>query len=167
VSESTYHTDQPVPSGTYTNTLTRVRGYVNDLVQRDDLFVVDVSVRGRKGSQVVEVFLDGDNGISVNELASVSRELGFLLDAEDVIRGKYHLNVSSPGPELVLVMPRQFPRHKGRLLELTLGSGESEETVVGTHAGMDGPDAVVLDTKSGSRTVALSDIVKARIKYPW
>jgi ribosome maturation factor RimP len=140
---------------------------MEELLQSSDHFVVDVVVRGRSGSMVVEVYLDGDHGIGIRDLASYSRELGFVLEAEDVIRGKYHLNVSSPGEERSLVLPRQFPRHKGRDLEIVLGEGEAAETTEGKHAGMDDDGRLILETAKETRKIDLASISRARIKLPW
>lgn len=145
----------------------RVQSAMEELLQSSDHFVVDVAVRGRSGSIVVEVYLDGDNGIGIRDLAAYSRELGFVLEAEDVIRGKYHLNVSSPGEERSLLMARQYPRHEGRMLEVELGEGESAETLEGKHAGMDEDGRLILETAKETRKIDVSLISRARIKLPW
>lgn len=140
---------------------------MEELLHSSDHFLVDVVVRGRSGSIVVEVYLDGDNGIGIRELAAYSRELGFVLEAEDVIRGKYDLNVSSPGEERSLLLPRQFPRHKGRKLEIVLGEGEQAQTLEGKHAGMDENGRLILETAKESMEIDLASISSARIKLPW
>ncbi len=165
VPEIATHTE--ASSRTGETTQSRVRSAMQELLQSSDHFIVDVAVRGRSGSIVVEVYLDGDDGIGIRDLASYSRELGFVLEAEDVIRGKYHLNVSSPGEERSLVLPRQFPRHKGRMLEVVVGEGDAAETIEGKHAGMDDDGQLILETAKETRKIDLSSISRARIKLPW
>ncbi len=132
---------------------------------REDVYVVDVVVRGRKGSRVVEVYLDGDQGVGVADLAAISRELGFLMDAEDVIKGGYALNVSSPGEDRCLLLPRQFARHVGKEVEITL----TDETVLsGRLDSVDEESGITVDLKGSARqTLTHDDISKARIKLPW
>lgn len=144
----------------------RVRALVEEVIQRDDWFVVDVQVRGRKGSRVVEVYLDGDTGVSVDEMATVSRELAFLLDAEDVIKGKYHLNVSSPGDDRALLLPRQYNRHVGKPLQVLVNREEGGIWLEGENLGVT-DDVLTLQTKNGDQLLPLGGVLKARIKLPW
>ncbi|MDX1545411.1 MAG: ribosome maturation factor RimP, partial [Rhodothermales bacterium] len=61
----------------------RVQALVEDILSGTAHFVVEVEVRGKPGSQSVSVYLDSDDALGVDELARISRELGFLLDTED------------------------------------------------------------------------------------
>ena len=97
-------------------------------------------------------------------LADVSRRLGFLLETEDVFKSKYRLDVSSPGLDRPLTDPRQFRRHVGRDVKLTLASGE---TVEGTLTDAT-PEAVTVEDASGeTTTVPHADLRDARILLPW
>ncbi len=138
---------------------------VRDVIADQDVYVVDIVVRGRKGSRVVEVYLDGDKGVGVADLAAMSREFGFLLDAEDIIKGGYSLNVSSPGEDRCLLLPKQFARHIGKEVEITLMDGT---VITGRLDGVDGESEIIVGSDGSSgQAVAHSDISKARIKLPW
>jgi ribosome maturation factor RimP len=104
-----------MPTAVSENVSERVRLIASEVVT-DPLFLVDVSVRGQKGSRVVDIFVDSDGELTVDDLARVSREIAFLLDSEDFIDGKYKLNVSSPGVDRPLTIPRQFVKNIGRLV---------------------------------------------------
>jgi ribosome maturation factor RimP len=144
----------------------RVRRMVDEMVNRDDWFIVDVTVRGRKGSRVVEVFIDGDEGVNVDDMATLSRELSMALDAEDIIKGKYHLNVSSPGDERALLMERQYRRHVGKELLVLVNGEDGEVWREGENLGpQDG--VLTIRTKTGTEEIAMDAISKARIKLPW
>jgi ribosome maturation factor RimP len=104
-----------MPATVSDNITERVRSIAEEVVA-GPLFVVDVIVRGQKGSRVVDVYVDSDAPLTVDDLAAASREIGFLLDSEDVIDGKYSLNVSSPGVDRPLTIPRQFRKNTGRLV---------------------------------------------------
>jgi len=138
---------------------------VQDVIAGQEIYVVDIVVRGRKGSRVVEVYLDGDQGVGVADLATISRELGFLMDAEDIIKGGYSLNVSSPGEERCLLLPRQFRRHVGKDVEITFADGT---VISGRLESADGESDIIVRTGNASNvTLAHGDISKARIKLPW
>ena len=143
---------------------TRISELAEEALPRPDLFVVGVRVTGRDGRRVINVFVDGDAGAPIDDLAEMSRELGFLIDAEDLVRGSYRLNVSSPGVDRPLHLPRQFPKHVGRTLSVRL-RGE-DATVVGALSHATG-EGIVLDTPEGPTTLAYDDFEEARVTLPW
>ena len=65
-----------------------------------ELWGVEYLSQGRHS--VVRVYIDSENGINVDDCASVSEQVGGVLDVEDPIRGEYTLEVSSPGMDRLL-----------------------------------------------------------------
>lgn len=143
----------------------RVRTLVEEVID-ESMFVVEVIVRGRKGSRVVEVFLDGDAPLSIEALARVSREAGFLIEVEDVIDGKYRLNVSSPGLDRPLTLPRQYKKHVGRTLRVRFRDGENERAVKGKLL-KTGEDGVVIAAGKQELRIPFTEIVRAKVELPW
>lgn len=153
----------------------RLRALAEEAVADSALYVVDVVVKGAPGSRTIEVYLDGAEGAGLDDMARVSRRLGFLLDTEDLVEGRYRLNVSSPGPERALVMPRQYPKYVGRELEVTYAAAAEVVSVRGTlrEAGDDavtldvpGPDAAA-ETEGSLRKIPYDAIRDARVLLPW
>lgn len=98
---------------------------VNALVQekiadRDDLFVVEVKMHS---NGKLEVLVDGDQGISIQDCAAISRHVGFRLEEEDAIPHAYRLEVSSPGIDRPLNTERQYRKNIGRLAQVSLRDG--------------------------------------------
>ena len=143
-----------------------VRRYAEEAAEGTPLFVVDVTVRGQQGSRVIEVYADADSGATPDDLAALSRALGARLEAEDLIKGRYHLNVSSPGADRPLTLPRQFPKHVGRSLRVVVGEGEAQRTVDGTLTAAD-DDALTLDVDGGQEKIPFADVADARVRLPW
>ncbi|GAA4139461.1 ribosome assembly cofactor RimP [Sphingobacterium kyonggiense] len=94
------------------------------IADRDDLFIV--SVRMLKNG-VLEILLDGDNGISIDDCVKVSRHVGFHLEEENVVDHAYRLEVSSPGVDSALVLPRQYQKNIGRSVKLKMNDGGKRE----------------------------------------
>lgn len=78
------------------------------------LELVEVEHLRAPGRVVLRLYIDREGGVTVIDCASVSREVGHLLDAEDVMQGRYFLEVSSPGIDRVLRKPEHFERFRGR-----------------------------------------------------
>jgi ribosome maturation factor RimP len=142
----------------------RLKDLADEVAADRDAFVVDMQVRGQKGSRVIEVFVDSDEGMGTDDLAKLSRELGFLLETEDLVKGKYNLDVSSPGADRPLVLPRQYAKHVGRTLAVQ--TGDEEEARAGTLTAVR-DDSFDLDVEGETETIAFADVTEARVVLPW
>jgi ribosome maturation factor RimP len=91
------------------------------------LFVVDVVISTRQGPGKVMVFLDGDNGVSIDDCADLSREIGKELDENGWIENNYTLEVSTAGIDQPLKMVRQYKKNVGRKMKVKL----KEKTIEG------------------------------------
>ena len=130
-------------------------------------FLVSVSVRGVRGSRVVEVFIDGDQGIGVDALAAYSREISFMLDTEDFIDGRYKLEVSSPGADRPLEQLRQYRKHVDRKLKIKYEHAAGSKSQEGVLTAV-GDDFVELTlTNRETRQIAFSDIIESKVLLPW
>jgi ribosome maturation factor RimP len=145
----------------------RVRALTEEVIAGTSYFLVDVQVRGHKGTRVVEVYLDSKEDFGHDDLAVVSKEVGFLLDVEDVVDDSYKLEVSSPGIKRPLTMPQQYQKNVGRTLRVRYESNGDEEIVVGDVMAAD-DDEVELELPSGKRLqLPYNTITQARIELPW
>ncbi len=62
-----------------------------------DVELVDMEYLSEHGRWVLRIFVDKEGGVTVEDCARVSREIGDLIDVKDYIPHKYVLEVSSPG----------------------------------------------------------------------
>ena len=90
----------------------------------EDIFLVDVILKGTDQSRKVIVLLDGDNGVNIDSCARVSRGMAAELEENDPFPDKYTLEVSSAGIDHPLIMKRQYSSRIGKSLKLSLKSGE-------------------------------------------
>ena len=78
------------------------------------------------GRSIVRVYVENEQGVSIDQCAELSRLLGLALDVEDVIPGAYVLEVSSPGLERIFFTPEQLAGALGESLEITLAEPSLE-----------------------------------------
>lgn len=132
---------------------------------------------------------DGPGELGLDALTEVSRAVSAALDEADPVKGRYTLEVSTPGAERELSTPRHFRRAVGHDVELTVedteGAEDTEDTedteeagntestegdgaeagltrLTGTVAAAD-DDSITLRIDGHERVVSLDDIRQARM----
>ncbi|MCK5917610.1 MAG: ribosome maturation factor RimP [Cocleimonas sp.] len=70
--------------------------------------------RPHSESALLRIFIEKESGIGVDDCASVSRQVGAVLDVEDIIPVAYILEVSSPGIDRVLFSHEQYEQYLGQ-----------------------------------------------------
>lgn len=145
-----------------------VRTLTDEVIGGTSYFLVDVEVRGHKGTRVVKIFVDSDDELNHDDLAAISEEVGFLLDMDDAIDGSYTLEVSSPGIKRPLTMPRQFKKNVGRTLRVKYQmEGKTTETIVGELVAAD-DDAIEVEVSPDKQPrIPYAVIERAKIELPW
>lgn len=68
----------------------------------------------------VRIFIDGPNGVSLDDCERVSRQVSAVFDVEDPIDGEYTLEVSSPGVDRPLYSEAQYVRYVGETISVRL-----------------------------------------------
>lgn len=108
----------------------KIASLVNSVLQNEQHFLVDVRISGSEGRQKIQVLLDGDEGISIDDCAIVSRKLANLIEEQDLIQDAYLLEVSSPGIDFPLSSQRQYNKNIGRSLKVVLLDGTTHTGVL-------------------------------------
>lgn len=83
-------------------------------------FLTEIVAKPAGSKTKISVFLDGDDGISIDTCAQVSKEIGKELDALDLLNHPYTLMVSSPGLDRPLKLPRQYHKNIGKEVKINL-----------------------------------------------
>ena len=145
----------------------RLRALLEPLVVTAGLELegITVSAAGRRRQLLVVV--DADEGVDLDAMADVSRQISEALDASDAMGDtEYLLEVSSPGTDRPLTEPRHFRRNVGRLVKLQLKErGELIArimTVDGTGLDLEVPG--VKGRKPKPARAEFEDIARARVE---
>ena len=124
-----------------------------------DLEGLEVTPAGRR--RVVRMLVDKDGGITLDDVADVSRAVSEALDDIDarepaLLGGAYVLEVSSPGVDRPLTEPRHWRRNVGRLVTAHLADGSR----VTDRLAEAGPAEIVL----GERRLLLAEVVRGQVQ---
>ena len=124
-----------------------------------DLESVEVSPAGRR--RLLRVAIDKDGGVTMDEIAEATKTISRLLDGSEVMGEQpYTLEVTSPGVDRPLTMPRHWRRNVGRLVAVSLVGGDE----LGGRINAADEETVELETSEGTRTLAIDDVAKARVQ---
>jgi ribosome maturation factor RimP len=137
-----------------------IRELVEKLTVGTEFFLVDVSVNR---SNLIQVYLDHPNGISLDDCARFSRDIEEALDRghED-----FELQVSSPGLGQPLKVFQQFLKATGEKMEILMDSGEKiKGTLVEARPGDSGaPAGLILHLQGTRKKPASADPVEILCK---
>lgn len=126
-----------------------------------ELVGMEFLTQGRNG--LLRVYIDIEDGITLDDCQRVSHQLSGVLDVEDVIKGQYQLEVSSPGLDRPLFKLEHFERfagHKAKLKLITPVNGQRKfrGTLRGVRDGQ-----VILEIEDGEIALPISAIDKANL----
>lgn len=139
---------------------------LNELIDPNVHFIVDVKVSSSKIRRKITVLIDTDEGIGIDECSKISRSLGNRLDEE--IEEAYTLEVSSPGIDTPLLLKRQYLKNFGKALKVTTLDGQE---IKGKLINADKTNIIVLPEKKKKEkkepaeiTLNFNDIKEARVQ---
>jgi ribosome maturation factor RimP len=107
-------------------TMAIIEGLVNEMLAADQgYFLVEIRI---KPTNNVKVYIDGDQGISIEKCVRYNRALYKKLEETRLFpNGDFSLEVSSPGLDEPLKMHRQYKKNIGRQVELVFQDGSRIE----------------------------------------
>jgi ribosome maturation factor RimP len=140
----------------------RVRDALEPAVTAAGYDLEDVTVTAAGRRSVVRVVVDRDGGIDLDAVADVSRDVSAALDAGDVMgEAPYVLEVTSPGVDRPLTLPRHWQRNVGRRVQATPRAGGA--AVTGRVTAADS-DRVTLDVDGTERSFRYDELGPGRVQ---
>jgi ribosome maturation factor RimP len=131
--------------------------------------IVDVELKGAGRQRLLRIYIDKPAGVSHGDCEFISRNVGTILDIEDVVPGVgYSLEVSSPGVERPLRKIQDFERFVGRPIKVHLKEPVAdrrqwEGILAGFEAGI-----ILLQAQSGeSIRIEYALVDRANLKFEW
>ena len=120
---------------------------------------------GQGKHSVLRLYIDSENGVTLDDCTEVSHQVSGILEVEDPIKGQYSLEVSSPGLDRPLFTTEQFARYVGskvkvRLRQAVLGRRKFTAVI----DAVEGDEIVLVDETGEAISVHMSDIEKANVE---
>lgn len=102
----------------------KISEIVENQLSGTDLLLIEINLRGNERNRIIEIFIDGEQSVSAEDLASLSRGINTKIEEENILKGSYRLDVSTPGVDKPLKFLKQYSKHINRKFELQYKSGE-------------------------------------------
>jgi ribosome maturation factor RimP len=106
--------------GDYVLSVQRLNELLQPLVEDLGYEFVGLEYNTNPKNSVLRIYIDGEDGVGIEDCETVSRETAALLDVKDPIRSHYNLEVSSPGLDRPLFTPSHYSEFVGREVQINL-----------------------------------------------
>ena len=148
-----------------------IRALAEPVAAELGLEVLEIELLGNAPRQVLRIYLDScsqSRPVTVADCEAMSRRLGDVLEANDVVAGRYMLEVSSPGVNRPLKKADHFRRVIGGRVRIRMRAGAAADgmrTAVGRLVAFDGRTLVVETDDARRLELALEEIEKANFEH--
>jgi ribosome maturation factor RimP len=127
------------------------------------LRVWGIEYLGQGKRSMLRIYIDRDEGVTIDDCEAVSKQVSELLDVEEVLTSAYTLEVSSPGMDRVLFKPEQYAESIGETVDVRLNYPfEGRRRVIGALTGLEN-DEMVVQVEDSEYQIPLSNVQRARI----
>jgi len=97
----------------------QIRQLLNPILESLGLSLWNLEFQKHGPQWLLRIYIDReDSGVTLDDCEAVSRDLGTILDVENIIPHAYTLEVSSPGLDRALIRPEHFARFSGSAIKI-------------------------------------------------
>lgn len=138
----------------------KITGMVEPILRGMGLELVELQFRRESIGQVLRLIIDCENGLTIDDCTKVSKEVGYLLEVENVIDQAFHLEVSSPGLDRPLQTERDFNRCTGKKISVSARVDDSLTELTGILNGCEN-GVLELYVDQATHNIPIQNIEKA------
>ncbi len=133
-----------------------VTGAIAPIIEASGMYLEEVTLTGGSPT-ILAVIVDSDTHLNLDQVTSVTKEISEVLEnLAELGETPFTLEVSSPGIDRPLTLPRHWRKNHGRLATLKLHNGQLVKGRIGEYL----DEKVKIDEQE----VALADIEKANVE---
>ncbi len=145
-----------------------LREQLSTLAQSENLELLATEVVGAGAKTILRLVVDGPDGVTLDQCASISKQASPILDVEDPFKHNYTLEVTSPGVDRKLYCPEDYRRFAGSRIKVRMQPGyRAHRVVIGVLESFDG-ETVHLQADSGEEiALPYQEIHEARLEVDW
>ena len=143
----------------------QVSELISPALQQAGYFLEDVNIVSPGQHRIVTVIVDGERGLNLDQVTVASKLVSELLDAATFMgETPFTLEVTSPGIDRPLTLPRHFAKNVDRLLKVTKTDGVTVTGRILSNTESDVTLSVTEKKDVKEVVVALADIKRATVE---
>ena len=139
-----------------------IKKVLEEDIERLGCKVWGLEMFGRRSNQTLRIYIDKNEGISVDDCEKVSKHVSKVLDAENNFSENYMLEVSSPGLDRKFFYNEQYKDYLNESLKVTFFDSQNKKTIQGRLEEVD-KTSIKLEMKEGPLQIAFSSIIQANL----
>lgn len=138
-------------------------GLIKPILEKEEIYLVDIELRGRGKNQVLSIYADTKEGITLSQITRLNYEISDLLDMHNIIPGSYRLEVSSPGLDRPLRYLWQYKKNINRFVQVNyLDNGDRKEIIGKLKEAND--SKIIIELNKEQVKIPFSAITKTKVK---
>ncbi len=145
----------------------KIRQLAEPVVASEGMELIHVECVKMHTRWIIRLFLDKENGVTLDDCTAVSNQLGDVFDIHDVIKGAYTLEVSSPGFDRPISRDQDFVKYKNS--KVNIKTGVKIEGIKNFHGILvdyieeEGRKMILMDVSGKIYRIPQEEIVKANL----
>ena len=145
----------------------KIRQLSEPVVASEGMELIHVECIKMHSRWIIRLFMDKEGGITLDDCANISNQLGDIFDIRDVIKGAYTLEVSSPGLDRPISRDQDFVKYRNS--RVNIKTSEKIEGIKNFHGILldyieeSGKKLVLIDIAGKVYRIPRQDVVKANL----
>ena len=139
-----------------------IKEVLEDDIERLGCKVWGLELFGRRSNQTLRIYIDKNEGISVEDCEKVSKHVSKVLDVENDFSENYMLEVSSPGLDRKFFYKEQYKEYLNESLKVTFFDKQHKKTITGRLEGAY-DNSIKLELNDEIKEIAFSSIIQANL----
>ena len=140
--------------------------YIREVLEKDierlGCRIWGLELFGRRSNQTLRIYIDKEDGISVEDCEAVSKHVSKVLDTENDFSENYMLEVSSPGLDRKFFYKEQYKDFVNESLKVTFFDCQLKKTIEGLLAEVD-DQSINLVHGGKTKKIPFSSIIQANL----
>jgi len=143
----------------------KIKKIIEPVINTGGIELYDIEFNRMRGKGLLRVFIEKEDGVTIEDCGRISREIEAVLDVEDPIPFSYVLEVSSPGLDRPLKKLEDFNRYSGNMVRVTtLEPVDNQTFFIGTIDKVENDEISLLLPKNRQVIIPFKNISKARLE---
>ncbi|MBF0456582.1 MAG: ribosome maturation factor RimP [Nitrospirae bacterium] len=148
----------------------RLEAIAKDAALQRSVELFSIELKGQGARKILKVTIDKEPSVAIADCAGMSRDLSARLDVEDILKGGYTLEVTSPGIDRPLRNKADYIKYTGKLAKIVIrgttegpGVAAKEKCFIGRIVSVT-EDTVTLEDNRTTVEIRFPDIIRAKLE---